>query len=138
MVRLRRALPYGAGIWVCLVVVSLVLLPLEDASEAVHESLKSCALVAIVLAFTVRRLSRPDPADRPVPADRPPGMVDGLVTGLVWAAVAVLLDLGLFLLGAFNIGLGAYFADVASSYLVIPVTTAIVAGYLTPRVPSRA
>jgi|GEM_PF-2009457 len=132
MVRLRRALPYGAGIWVCLVVVSLVLLPLEDANEAVHESLKSCALVGIVLAFTVRRLSRP------VPADRPPGMVDGLVTGLVWAAVAVLLDLGLFLLGAFNIGLGAYFADVASSYLVIPVTTAIVAGYLTPRVPSRA
>lgn len=124
MVRLRLALLYGLGVWVGLVLASLALLPLEDASEPLHESLKSSALVAITLAFTIRYLGR---------AAGPATAAGGLAAGLLWSAVAVLLDLALYLLGAFTIGLGAYFADVASSYLVIPITTVLVTTYLAPR-----
>jgi len=54
----RRVLLYGLGVWIGLVVVSLVLLPFEDANNALYESVKSSALVAIALGFTIRYMRR--------------------------------------------------------------------------------
>jgi hypothetical protein len=118
--KLRIASLYGVGVWLCLVLVSLVLLPLEDASEPLHESLKSAALVGITLMLMTRYLGRAGVA---------PSALEGLAVGAGWAVVAVVLDLALYLSGAFNIGLRTYFLDVASSYLVIPVCTGLLTAF---------
>ena len=88
--------------------------------QRLHESLKSLGLVAATIAFTILYL-------RKVTAG---SFGDGLGVGIVWTVVVVALDLVLYLLGAFNIGLGEYFTDVASAYLVIPVVTVLIMGYL--------
>lgn len=119
----KRVLIGGLGVWVGLVAISLILLPAEGKHEALYESIKLSALVGVTLALIIWYL-------RDV---RNGTIVEGLVVGLVWAAMVIALDLVLFALGAFNIGLGVYFTDVASSYLAIPITTTLTMGYLQPR-----
>jgi len=121
----KRVFLYGLGVWVGLVAVSLVLLPFEGDDDALYESIKAAALVAIALGFTIgylRAVARSSAAE-------------GVLVGVLWAAVVLALDLGLYALGAFTIGLGEYFTDVASSYLAIPVVTTLAMGFLVPRVP---
>ncbi|MGH3995793.1 MAG: hypothetical protein ACRDSN_25395, partial [Pseudonocardiaceae bacterium] len=113
---------YGLRTWVSVILVSLVLFPLER-YEALHESLKLTALAAIALAFTILYL-------RKVGAG---SAVEGILVGLLWAAVVIALDLVLFAFGAFNMGIGDYLLDVATSYLVFPVVTTLVMSYLRPR-----
>lgn len=120
-----RALLYGLGVWGSLVGISLVLLPVEGRSQALYESVKLTGLVGAGLGFSIRYLLR-HPA-LPVRA--------GALVGLVWAVLCVGLDLCLYAAGAFTIGLGAYFADVASSYLVLPVVSALTIGLLARRAP---
>jgi len=118
----RRVLLYGLGVWIGLVVVSLVLLPFEDANNALYESVKSSALVAIALGFTIRYMRKATETS----------LGEGVLVGLVWAVMAVALDLVLYLLGAFTIGIAEYFSDVASSYLIIPIVTVLAMTYLAP------
>lgn len=119
----KRVLIGGLGVWVGLVVISLILLPAEGKHEALYESIKLSTLVGVTLGLIIWYLR----------GARNGTAVEGLVVGLVWAAIVIALDLLLFALGAFNIGLGVYFTDVASSYLAIPITTTLTMGYLQPR-----
>lgn len=119
----KHAFLYGLGVWVGLVVVSLALLPFEGENDALYESIKSTVLAAIALGFAIAYLRRVASSS----------VGEGVLVGVAWAAIAIALDLALFTAGAFNIGLLAYFTDVASSYLVIPVITALAMGYLQPR-----
>jgi hypothetical protein len=116
----RRALLYGPGVWLGLVVISLILLPAEGKNEALYESIKLTALVGVTLTLTIRYLSKV----------RGSSLGEGALVGVVWAAIVVALDLVLYAFGAFNIGLDVYFSDVASSYLAIPVITTLAMGYL--------
>ena len=116
----KHALRYGLGVWLGLVVVSLVMLPFETGNEALYESGKLVGLVGLVLGFAIRYLT----------LNRATTLREGLLVGVGWAAVSVALDLVLYAAGAFTIGLGVYFSDVASSYLAMPVITALAFGYL--------
>ncbi|MEV0458509.1 hypothetical protein [Catellatospora methionotrophica] len=121
--RSSRVLGYGLGVWLGMVGISLILLPAEGKHEALYESIKLTTMVALVLGFAVRYLrKRPDAAGP-----------EGVLVGLVWAAVTTAGDLGLYLGGAFNIGLDVYFTDVASSYSVMPVITGLAIGLLAPK-----
>lgn len=116
----KHALLYGLGVWVGLVVVSLVMLPFEKGNEALYESGKLVGLVALLLWAAVAYLTR----------NTATTAVEGLLVGVLWAAVCVALDLVLYAAGAFTIGLGVYFSDVASSYVAMPVVTTITFAYL--------
>ncbi len=121
--RSPRVLGYGLGIWLGMVAISLILLPAEGRHEALYESVKLTTMVGLVLGFAIRYLYRRPTATGP----------EGVLVGLLWAAVTVAGDLGLYLGGAFNIGLDVYFTDVASSYSVMPVITGLAFGLLAPR-----
>jgi hypothetical protein len=108
--------------------ISLILLPAEGRHEALYESIKLTTMVALVLGFAVRHLRRRPEASA----------LEGVLVGLVWAAVTTAGDLGLYLSGAFNIGLDVYFTDVASSYAVMPVITGVTLGLLAPKPASAA
>ncbi|HEY0640608.1 MAG TPA: hypothetical protein VGD67_23510 [Pseudonocardiaceae bacterium] len=119
----RHMLLLGLGLWVGLIVLSLVLLPLEGST--IHESLKLAGLVGLALAGTILYLRRR--------AEGGVTWAEGAVVGVLWAVVLIALDLALFATGAFNMGLVAYFADVASSYLAVPVVTVLAMGFLRTR-----
>ncbi|HET8641324.1 MAG TPA: hypothetical protein VFM37_05275 [Pseudonocardiaceae bacterium] len=119
----KRALLGGLGVWVGLVAISLILLPAEGKHEALYESIKLSTLVGVTIALTIWYLR----------AVRAGSFVEGLVVGLVWAAITIIADLALYFAGAFNISLTEYFTDVASSYLAIPIATTLVVGFLQPR-----
>ncbi|MFC7761950.1 hypothetical protein ACFQY4_30785 [Catellatospora bangladeshensis] len=121
--RSPRVLGYGLGVWLGMVAISLILLPAEGKHEALYESIKLTTMVGLVLGFAIRYLYRRPTATGP----------EGVLVGLLWAAVTVAGDLGLYLGGAFNIGLDVYFTDVASSYSVMPVITGLAFGLLAPR-----
>lgn len=121
--RSSRVLGYGLGVWLGMVGISLILLPAEGKHEALYESVKLTTMVALVLGFAIRYLRK-----RPVAA-----APEGVLVGLAWAAVTTAGDLGLYLGGAFNIGLDVYFTDVASSYAVMPVITGLAIGLLAPK-----
>ncbi|MDI1462665.1 hypothetical protein QEZ54_16955 [Catellatospora sp. KI3] len=123
---MKRVVVYGCAVWAALVAISLILLPAEGKHEALYESIKLTVLVAAVLGCTIRYLFH-RPTLTPVTA---------ALAGAVWAAVCVALDLVLYAAGAFNIGLDVYFADVASSYLVMPVITAMAGHWLAYRTPT--
>ncbi|MEU8007578.1 hypothetical protein AB0B66_41015 [Catellatospora sp. NPDC049111] len=118
-----RVLGYGLAVWLGMVGISLILLPAEGKHEALYESIKLTTMVALVLGFAIRYLRK-----RPMAAGP-----EGVLVGLVWAAVTTAGDLGLYLGGAFNIGLDVYFSDVASSYSVMPVITGLAVGLLAPK-----
>lgn len=119
----KGALLGGLGVWVGLVAISLILLPAEGKHEALYESIKLSTLVGVTIALTIWYLR----------AVRAGSFVEGLVVGLVWAAITIIADLALYFAGAFNISLTEYFTDVASSYLAIPIATTLVVGFLQPR-----
>ncbi|GAB4051760.1 hypothetical protein [Catellatospora paridis] len=121
--RSSRVLGYGLAVWLGMVGISLMLLPAEGKHEALYESIKLTTMVALVLGFAIRYLRK-----RPIAA-----APEGVLVGLVWAAVTTAGDLGLYLGGAFNIGLDVYFTDVASSYSVMPVITGLAIGLLAPK-----
>ncbi|GAA1417453.1 hypothetical protein GCM10009662_69510 [Catellatospora coxensis] len=116
-------LGYGLAVWLGMVGISLILLPAEGKHEALYESVKLTTMVALVLGLAIRYLRR-----RPMATGS-----EGVLVGLVWAAVTTAGDLGLYLGGAFNIGLDVYFTDVASSYSVMPVITGLAIGLLAPK-----
>jgi hypothetical protein len=124
----KRALLGGLGVWVGLVAISLVLLPAEGKHEALYESIKLSTLVGVTLGLTIWYLR----------GVRTSSFTEGLLVGLGWAAIVIVLDLLLFATGAFNMPLVDYFVDVATSYLAIPVATTLVLGFLTTKVNSPA
>jgi hypothetical protein len=119
----KRALLGGLGVWAGLVAISLILLPAEGKHEALYESIKLSTLVGLTLGLTIWYL-------REV---RGGSFAEGLLVGVGWAVVVIVLDLALYFAGAFNIGIGEYFTDVASSYLAIPIVTTLAMGCLQPR-----
>jgi hypothetical protein len=121
--RLVRAPLYGLMVWLGLVAISLILLPSEESNRPLHESIKLTALVGVLIGASILYLGRFSNA----------GWVEAALVGVLWAAVCIGLDLVLYAVGAFNIGLGKYFNDVASSYMVMPVVTTLVIGVLRRR-----
>lgn len=47
----------------------------------------------------------------------------GVWVGLIWAAMAVVLDLPMFLAGPMKMPIGAYFTDIGLTYLIYPLVT---------------
>lgn len=120
MQSLKRVILYGIGLWLLLVAVSLILFSLEERDDALFESVKFIVLAGSTVWLTVLYLRKVIKSS----------LGEGLAVGVTWLAIGVLLDMVLFSLGLFNIGLGDYFKDVASSYLIMPIVTTLILHFL--------
>lgn len=121
---IKYGLRYGLGIWLGLVVASLLLAPIETANSPLFESLKSVALATIVVCFMALFLKK---AKQATPAQ-------GVIIGVIWALITIALDSLLYALGLFgNFTFNQYCNDVASSYTIMPVLGGVMAGFLKSR-----
>jgi len=117
---IKSFIKYGFLLWAILIVVSLILRPIEEGNSPLFESLKAVVLAGSVVLLSALYLKQ---AKTITPWQ-------AVIVGISWVAVVILLDIVLYALGLFNLSLGEYFNDVATSYLVVPVIMGLMAKYV--------
>ncbi len=126
-----RALLYGIAIWflwVSLIVVSAQLLPTEISGSPLFVSMQMVALAALVLGSTILYLRKVGKGS----------VGEGLLVGLSWVVVMIALDLAHSVVMPEMVpDIGAHFATVVPSYVVMPIITTLTMGYLEPRLRSK-
>ena len=107
-----RVVGYGIALWVVPFAVSTLMFGLRTDNRALFESLIAVvAVTAVVIAalFCLRDQKSTGPGT-------------GIVLGLVWAGVSIVLDIPIFL-AVFKMPLWEYLADIALTYLTFPAVT---------------
>lgn len=119
MKRYLRIVIYGFLVWLITFVISVAMTPIKFYSGQLFDSLIPVALAIVVivsLAFYFRNM--------------PAGFFrEGILLGVVWLVLSILLDLPLFSEGPMKMSFGDYMIDIGFTYLLIPATT-IGLGYL--------
>ncbi len=123
-----RALLYGIAIWfvwVSLVVTSAQILPTGISGSPLFVSMQMVALAALVLASTILYLRKVGEGS----------FGEGLLVGLSWVVIMIALDLAhsVVMPEMVPLSIGAYFATVVPSYVVVPIITTLTMGYLERR-----
>ena len=114
MTPMRRAILFGFLIWLIPFVVAFVIFPLRESSRPLFESIMPVSVAAATVIFGVLYF-------RHVPRDF---VRQGILIGLIWLAMCLLIDLPLMLLGGpMQMTLWEYVSDIGITYLMIPAIT---------------
>jgi hypothetical protein len=108
----RRALLYALGVWVIPFVVAIGIFSLRENERPLFESIMPIAVVGAAAIFAVR-YARAEPSFAGT----------GLLLGMVFLAVSVVIDLLLFSWGPMKMGFVDYLKDIGVTYLVMPIVT---------------
>jgi hypothetical protein len=107
---LRRAILTGLGVWAIPFAISLVIFPWR-ANRALFESVMAVSLTVVAVGFSRGYFQKPVGV----------GISVGL--GIVWMAVAMLLDIVVLVYGFKAMTLSGYVTDIGLTYLMLPVIT---------------
>ena len=114
MVSVRRAAFFGFLIWLIPFVVGFAIFPLRESSRPLFESIMPVAVTLSAVVFGVsyfRHVSRRY-------------VFEGLLVGLTWLAIAILIDAPLMLLGGpMQMTVPEYLGDIGLTYAIIPLVT---------------
>lgn len=120
----NRVAGYGLALWFVPFAVSFVLFSIRESDRALFESLITVVGVASAVTGAVLYFRDVEKSDRKA----------GLLLGLIWAAISIIVDLPIFL-WIFDMPLRNYVVDIALSYLAFP---AITMGIAAAKSPPRA
>jgi hypothetical protein len=122
-----RALLYGIAIWfvwVSLVVTAAQVLPAGIVGSPLFVSMQAVALAALVLGSTILYLRKVGEGS----------FKEGLLVGLGWVVVMIALDLAHSVVMPEMVpDIGAHFATVVPTYVVVPIITTLTMGNLERR-----
>ena len=110
----RRALGLGVGVWLVPFLVAFLAFPFRESARPLFESIMSVTVTstAVLLGLVYLRHLQSG------------FFREGLLIGLTWFAMSVLIDAPLMLFGGpMQMTFGQYMADIGLSYLSIPVVT---------------
>ena len=113
MVALRKALLFGLFIWITAFAAAFAIFPLRESSRPLFESIMPVVVVICTVVFSVVYF-------RKVKASF---LKEGIVVGIVWLAISLVLDLPLFMEGPMKMSLADYMMDIGLVYLMIPTIT---------------
>jgi hypothetical protein len=128
----RKAILYGILVWLVPFIVAFVCFPLKLKWRSLFESIMPLTLAVVVVPLAVRY----------VRAAGAVSVKEGVALGFVWLAISVLIDLPLMLSPPIRMAPSEYAADIALTYVMIPVITAGIAAASgsarapKPRVPT--
>jgi hypothetical protein len=109
-----RILGLGLVAWLALFVVAFFAFPFRESARPLFESIMAVAVTATAVLLGLVHLRRL----------RSGFVREGLLIGLVWFAVCLLIDAPLMLFGGpMKMTFGAYMADIGLTYVSIPVVT---------------
>jgi hypothetical protein len=113
MVSFRKALLFGLIIWVVPFIVAFMIFPLRESWRALFESIMPVAVTIPTVACGVAYFRKVEKEFTK----------EGIVVGLLWLLVSVVIDLPLMLSTPINMTLVEYMADIGLTYLIIPAIT---------------
>jgi hypothetical protein len=108
-----RALLLGFLVWLIPFVVSFLAFPLKESWRSLFESIMPLTLSLTVVPCAVLYLRRVQTAL----------VKEGILLGVLWLVISVVIDLPLMLSPPLNYTLVEYVADIGLTYLMIPVIT---------------
>jgi hypothetical protein len=108
----KRVAGYGLVLWFVPFAVSFFLFAVREGDRALFESLITVVGVASAVTGAVLYFRDVEKSDVKV----------GLLLGLIWAGISIIIDLPIFL-WIFDMPLRSYVADIALTYLAFPVIT---------------
>ncbi|MHC4445003.1 MAG: hypothetical protein ACYTF1_00900 [Planctomycetota bacterium] len=109
----KKALLLGFLVWLLPFVISFLVFPLKSSDRALFESIMPVAVAVSVVFFAVlyfRKVSE--------------GFVrEGILLGIIWLAISLVIDLCLFMEGPMKMPFIEYMKDIGLTYLIIPTIT---------------
>jgi hypothetical protein len=122
-----RVLLYGIAlwfVWVSLIVFSAEILPTGIVGSPLFVSMQALALAALVLGSAILYLRKVGESS----------FKEGLLMGLGWVVVLIAIDLAHSVVMPEMVpDIGAHFATVVPTYVVVPIITTLAMGFLERR-----
>ncbi len=119
MKSMKKALLFGFFIWLIPFSVSVLIFPLRTSSRALFESIMPVVITICVVFFLILYFRKVEDGF----------LREGIILGVRWLAISLLIDLLLFMWGPMKMTLADYMMDIGLTYLIIPTIT-IGAGYI--------
>jgi uncharacterized membrane protein YpjA len=110
MKKYLKVVLFGFFTWLIPFVVSFFIFPLRTSQRPLFESIMAVVVTICAVLFAVRYFSK-------VKASF---LQEGLLIGVVWFLVNVVLDFLLFMEGPMKMSFADYMADIGLTYLIIP------------------
>jgi len=108
----KSALALGALMWLIPFVVAFLVFPFHESARPFFESIMAVTVTGTAVVLGLRYVRHGA------------GRGEGLALGVVWLVVCVAIDAPLMLLGGpMQMTVGQYSADIALTYLAIPIVT---------------
>ena len=119
MKSLKKALLFGFFIWLIPFLVSFLIFPLRTSARPLFESIMPVVLTICVVFFLILYFRKLEDGF----------LREGIILGVRWLGISLLIDLLLFMWGPMEMTLADYMMDIGLTYLIIPTIT-IGAGYI--------
>lgn len=110
---IKTVIWYGFLIWLVPFIIALFLYPVRGSQRPLFESIMSVVLASLVSYFAYRYFR----------ADERTTLREGIVLGMIWLAMSLIIDLFLFMQGPMKMALGEYLKDIGLAYLIMPAVT---------------
>lgn len=119
---LKRAFLFGFLVWLVPFVISILIFPLKSNLPQLFESIMPVVLTLSLVFFLILYFK----------TVKGRYLKEGIVLGILWFVIAILLDLFMFMWGPMKMTFVDYMKDIGLTYLIIP-TVAIGYGFLNER-----
>ncbi len=125
MASIGRAILYGFFVWLIPFGVALAIFRLRESHRPLFESIMPVLVTIVVVVFALSYLRRV----------RTGFLKEGVLLGVLWLLISVVIDLPLMLGHKVNMTLPEYLADVGLTYLIMPAVTVGLAIAASRRAP---
>ena len=113
MSRHLKLVGFGILTWLIPFVVSVFIVQLHETQRPLFESIMAVVVTLSAVAFGNLYLRKVESGF----------LQQGIVIGVTWLVINILIDLPLFSAGPMAMPLGDYISDIGITYLIIPVVT---------------
>ena len=110
---------FGFLIWLIVFLISIALFSIHETQRPLFESIMPVVITACAVFFSVFHFRKTEANF----------LKEGVLLGVIWFAVNILIDLMLFMEGPMKMSFAEYMKDIGLTYLIIPIVT-IGFGYL--------
>ncbi|MBU2444992.1 MAG: hypothetical protein KJ666_05390 [Bacteroidetes bacterium] len=119
MKSIKSALLFALAVWVIPFVVAMFIFPIRESNRPLFESIMPVAVCAAVVIFAILYFKKVESNF----------IKEGVLLGIVFFGVSIIIDLAMFMWGPMKMSFGEYLSDIGVTYLLMPVIT-IGFGYL--------
>ncbi|MEE9490911.1 MAG: hypothetical protein V3V80_01240 [Dehalococcoidia bacterium] len=113
MKKYSKVVLFGFFIWLIPFVVSILIFPIRESQRALFESIMPVVVTVCAVLFSTRYFRKLEAGF----------LKEGVLLGLVWFIISIVLDLLLFMEGPMKMSFADYMMDIGLTYLIIPIVS---------------